>query len=224
MLIREDKYGLYIRGRDVNVKESPYRPGDFRGHSHAWNTTDAGLKAGDKPKTSHVNGAPFIKITLDDGTFAYWGSWQRTEGDFDVDEVIEQRRLDVGVETVAPHLKREEGWYPVTNEFTSMGKTTTIQENISGIDRGGITFDDLRRQLKDIEKEHGDQYEKFKVQLDERYGFYDDIEISYNVYGYRKETDEEYNERVDEFEARQKALADNDRAQYERLKKRFGDA
>lgn len=91
MLIRKDKHGLYIRGRNGpgEAHKDPYRPGEFRGHSHAWNTTEAGLKEGDNPKTSHVNGAPFIKITLDDGTFAYWGSWQRAEGDFDVEKEVD---------------------------------------------------------------------------------------------------------------------------------------
>lgn len=84
MLVREDKHGLYIRSRWwLADRDSPaYRPGNFPYHSHALNTTAAGLKAGDNPKTAHVDGAPFIRITLDDGTEVYWGSYQRTEGDF----------------------------------------------------------------------------------------------------------------------------------------------
>jgi hypothetical protein len=85
MLIREDKHGLYIRSRWWTSSERnhpAYRPGHFSGYSHAWNTTDAGLQAGDNPKTAHVNGAPFIRITLEDGTKVYWGSCGRQEGDF----------------------------------------------------------------------------------------------------------------------------------------------
>jgi hypothetical protein len=84
MKIRKDRHGLYIRGRGYGL-ENPgpeYRPGDFLGYSHAWNTTDAGLAEGDNPKTAHVNGEPFVKITLTDGSKVYWGSYGRTEGDF----------------------------------------------------------------------------------------------------------------------------------------------
>lgn len=87
MKIRKDKHGLYIRSRwyskQFNETHHPsYRPGTFRGYSHAWNTTDAGLKEGNNPKTKHVNGEPFVRIVLSDGSYAYWGSYNRTEGDF----------------------------------------------------------------------------------------------------------------------------------------------
>lgn len=85
MLIRRDKHGLYIRSRWHGLHEDgdpAYRPGYFNGHSHVWDTTDAGLQAGDNPTTVHVNGAPFIKIKLPTGALAYWGSYNRKEGDF----------------------------------------------------------------------------------------------------------------------------------------------
>jgi hypothetical protein len=87
MLIRKDKHGLYIRSRwyskRLGLTDDPaYRPGYFSGHSHAWDTSSTGLNEGDKPKTSHVNGAPFIKITRADGSVAYWGSSGRDLGDF----------------------------------------------------------------------------------------------------------------------------------------------
>jgi hypothetical protein len=81
MLIREDSNGLYIRSA-LGKDHLPYRPGHFRGHSHAWDTTGAGLQVGDNPKTSHVAGAPFTRIRLPDGKTVYWGSWGRDEGDF----------------------------------------------------------------------------------------------------------------------------------------------
>ena len=87
MKIRKDKHGLYIRSRfyskKLNMTHYPaYRPGYFSGYSHAWNTTDAGLQEGDNPKTAHVNGEPFVKITMPDGSNVYWGSYDRAEGDF----------------------------------------------------------------------------------------------------------------------------------------------
>ncbi len=84
MIIREDKHGLYIRSGWYMADKSAkaFRPGDFSGHSHAWNTTEAGLKKGDKPKTSYVNGTSFIRIKMPDGSKVYWGSYGRTEGDF----------------------------------------------------------------------------------------------------------------------------------------------
>lgn len=87
MLVRKDKHGLYIRSRWYSKRlgetdHPAYRPGEFRGHSHAWDTCSGGLSEGDKPKTSHVSGAPFIKITLDSGRVIYWGSDGREEGDY----------------------------------------------------------------------------------------------------------------------------------------------
>jgi hypothetical protein len=84
MKIRKDRHGLYIRRRGYNVVKSmpAYRPGTFPGYSHAWNTTEAGLSEGDNPKSSHVAGAPFVRIIMPDGSKVYWGSYGRTEGDF----------------------------------------------------------------------------------------------------------------------------------------------
>lgn len=89
MKIRKDKHGLYIRSRwyIAHKDSAAYRPGDFPGYSHSRNTTDAGLNAGDTPNTVHVDGEPFIRITLSDGTTVYWGSYNRTEGDFGEDNV-----------------------------------------------------------------------------------------------------------------------------------------
>lgn len=81
MLIREDRHGVYIQSR-WGKEDFPYRPGEFVGYTPVWNTGVNGLKAGDKPKTSHVDGAPFVKIWLEDGGFAYWGCYNRREGDF----------------------------------------------------------------------------------------------------------------------------------------------
>lgn len=84
MKIRKDRHGLYIRGRyySVDKNDPAYRPGTFSGHSHAWNTTDADLIEGDNPKSAHVAGAPFVRITMPNGSKVYWGSHGRTEGDF----------------------------------------------------------------------------------------------------------------------------------------------
>jgi hypothetical protein len=84
MRVGRDKHGLYIRSRwySIDKTKPAYRPGTFNGRSHAWNTTEAGLKVGDKPFTNHIEGAPFIRIELPDGSMAYWGSHGRTEGDF----------------------------------------------------------------------------------------------------------------------------------------------
>ena len=76
MKIRKDRHGLYIRSRGYSKKYgrtdvAAYRPGTFNGYSHAWNTTDAGLQEGDNPKTAHVNGEPFVRITMLDGSKVY---------------------------------------------------------------------------------------------------------------------------------------------------------
>jgi len=81
MLVRRDKHGLYIRNRG-GKNYAPYRPGTFKDSSHVWNTGEAGLKEGDKPKTRHVTGEPFVKIWLPNGSFAYWGCYGREEGEY----------------------------------------------------------------------------------------------------------------------------------------------
>lgn len=87
MIIRKDIHGLYIRGRHYSkalgmTDEPSYRPGYFPGDSHAMDTTDAGLQEGDKPKTSHMAGSPFVRIKMSDGRKVYWGCYGRAEGDF----------------------------------------------------------------------------------------------------------------------------------------------
>jgi len=84
MKVRKDKHGVYIRSRGYGVDKNAcaYRPGYFSGYSHARDTTDAGLIEGDNPKTNHVSGEPFVKITLLDGGTVYWGSYGRAGGDF----------------------------------------------------------------------------------------------------------------------------------------------
>lgn len=78
MKIREDEHGLYIKSADGGAH---YRPGYFSGYSHAYDTSDGGLSAGDNPKARRVARTPFIKIMLDDKTL-YWGRYDRKEGDF----------------------------------------------------------------------------------------------------------------------------------------------
>ena len=88
MKIRRDSHGLYIRSRwyIAHKDAAAYRPGDFPGYGHSWDTTDAGLNDSDNPKTAHVDGEPFVRITLADGSKVYWGSYGRTQGDFAEDK------------------------------------------------------------------------------------------------------------------------------------------
>jgi len=84
MIIRRDKHGLFIRSRwwSANKTAPAYRPGHFPGHSHAWETTRALLQEGMKLKTTHVDGAPFVRINMKGGRNVYWGSCGRDEGDY----------------------------------------------------------------------------------------------------------------------------------------------
>ena len=82
--IYSDKHGLYLKCAYSPYDGNPgaFRPGDFIGHSHAWNTSDAGLSAGMRVHARHVEGTCFMRIKMPDGTLRYWGCYRRTEGDF----------------------------------------------------------------------------------------------------------------------------------------------
>lgn len=118
-------------------------------------------------------------------------------------------------------LERREGWYHVKESY---GKGRHRREFNITVDLrySGMEFDRLREELDQIEKDHGEQFERFKIELEMEADPYEDREWPrVYVYGWREETDEEYQTRLDEIE-RQNALREaREREQYEALKKKF---
>jgi hypothetical protein len=66
-LIRQDALGLFVIAGGYKA-----RPGPVRGYDHAYDMSDGGLKAGDRPVARHIAGTPLIRITLADGRKLVW--------------------------------------------------------------------------------------------------------------------------------------------------------
>jgi len=118
-------------------------------------------------------------------------------------------------------LERREGWYHVKESYGKGRRRREFKITVD-LQYGGMDFDRLREELDQIEKDHDDKFEKFKLEVVMEADPYEDREWPRGyVYGWRKETDEEYQARLDEA-ARLEALREaRERQQYESLKKKF---
>jgi hypothetical protein len=109
-------------------------------------------------------------------------------------------------------------WYPVCWQDN---KGNLFNEQFSDI-RHGVEFDSLRGDMDRIQTEYGTQFEKFRVERMTKYGYGDDQWDEYHVQGWREETDEEFTSRVGEVAAREAQQEARERAEFERLKQKFG--
>lgn len=118
-------------------------------------------------------------------------------------------------------LERRKGWYHVKESY-GKGRHRGEFKITVDLQYGGMEFDRFREELDQIEKDHSDQFERFKIELEMEADPYEDREWArVYVYGWREETDEEYQARLDEA-ARLEALREaRERQQYESLKKKF---
>jgi hypothetical protein len=110
-------------------------------------------------------------------------------------------------------LTRNEGWYKVCIKGSTHG--VTIDPDVS--------FEDLRSRLDYIEREYGDTHSKFRGEEDIDYGYPGESDTThYYVYGWRLETDKEFDARCATQVKHETQIADRERAEYERLAKKFG--
>jgi len=110
-------------------------------------------------------------------------------------------------------------WHFVT--WTSK-RGDQIKEDFN-LEYGGMTFNDLREEMDRIEKEYGDQYSDFKIEVDTDYDIVGDEIITTFVLGYREETDEEYQERMEIYRQAAEQKRQRELALLETLKERYGD-
>lgn len=111
-------------------------------------------------------------------------------------------------------MKRNEGWYKVFMKGAYNKYGVTVYPDAS--------FDDLRDDLASIETEYGDTHSKFKIYVDIESDYGGGDTTYYYVYGWRKETDEEYDARCAYRLKWDAEAADHERIEYERLAKKFG--
>jgi hypothetical protein len=110
-------------------------------------------------------------------------------------------------------LTRNEGWYKVFIEKSKHGITVNPD----------VCFADLRADLDSIEREYGDTHSKFKIDVTTEHEYYNGEESThYYVYGWRHETDKEFDARCAVQVKHDTQIADRERKEYERLAKKFG--
>jgi hypothetical protein len=109
-------------------------------------------------------------------------------------------------------LTRNEGWYKVCIKGSKHG--VTVDPDVS--------FEDLRSRLDYIESEYGEAYSKFKISKEIESGWYGDSDTTYYyVYGWRLETDKEFDARYAAQVKRDTQIVDRERVEYDRLSKKF---
>lgn len=112
-------------------------------------------------------------------------------------------------------------WYRVQESGGKGRHRRTWDVTIPEI-RHGMSFEDLRREMDQIEADHGSEFEKFRIEPQDEYEYGDNQ--SYQVFyveGLRWETDEEYNARMGEAARIIAAREERERKQYEALAKKF---
>jgi len=88
----------------------------------------------------------------------------------------------------------------------------------------GMSFEELRREMTQIEEDHGGDFDEFRIEPREEYDWGDEHPRKvYYVEGLREETDEEYEARIKEFERAEAAMLERRREQFEALQKEFGN-
>lgn len=116
--------------------------------------------------------------------------------------------------------ERRSDWYRLQRSYTSFGREQTYDVTMD-TRYGGMDFDDLRREMDEIQAEFGSTFERFKIETDTEYQYDGEIIVT-RVYGWRSETDAEYQARMDANAAQAAAREKRDREEFERLAKKFG--
>lgn len=118
---------------------------------------------------------------------------------------------------------RLEGWRRL-QESGGKGKNFRTWDMSLDLTYGGMSFGELRDEMERVEREYGDQFEKFKIEVELEYEPYSCNDEKYArtyVLGWRKETDEEYEARLAKAAEIQAAREARERAEFERLAKKF---
>jgi hypothetical protein len=116
--------------------------------------------------------------------------------------------------------ERRSDWYRLKRSYKSFGREQ--QYDVTMDTRyGGMGFEDLRREMDEIQAEFGAEFERFKIETDTEHQYDGEIIVT-RVYGFRAETDAEYQARLDADAAHVAARKQREREEFDRLVKKFG--
>ena len=105
------------------------------------------------------------------------------------------------------------------NEYEGFGGRKTFIEEEMRWD--GSSLDDIVAEVERIRAEYGDRFTDIKLDKDYLHD-YDGERTVWRFVGNRLETDAEYNARIEMIKQREAEQAERERAEYERLKAKFG--
>lgn len=119
--------------------------------------------------------------------------------------------------------RRLEGWYRLQE---SAGKGKTLRQFDMTIDLmySGRSFYDIQADMERIRADYGAEFTDFKFESEmESYPYEEGEHVVTYVYGYRKETDAEYETRLAEAAKIDADREARERAEFERLAAKFAD-
>lgn len=99
------------------------------------------------------------------------------------------------------------------------GRETFLEETM---DWDGATLDDMIAKIEEIRKNYSDKFTDIKLDKDWVYDYDGESRTVWKFVGKRMETDEEFNARIEMIKQREAEQAERERAEYERLKAKFG--
>lgn len=118
---------------------------------------------------------------------------------------------------------RRHQWYKIQESSGQGHRKITWNITLDNL-QCGINFSDLRSEMDRIEATYGQEFEAFRIEPENEYGYGDAHPHQvYYVEGLRWETDEEYQTRLTKAQDLEKARLEQRRKEYERLAKEFGD-
>lgn len=124
---------------------------------------------------------------------------------------------------MAKKIKKLEGWFRL-QESGGTGKRKMTWDVTIDLQHSEMTFERIREEMDKIERDFGGDFSKFKIETEQEFYPYEDGShpVTY-VYGWRTETDEEFEKRLENARMIEKAREHREREEYERLAKKFGE-
>jgi len=113
------------------------------------------------------------------------------------------------------------GWHRL-QESAGNGKHRRTWDMTIDMQYGGMSFTDLYAELEAIKTDYGKEFSHFKLETDTISRAYEDgTDIVTYVYGWREETNEEFDERLAQAASKVADNEERDRKEFERLAKKF---
>lgn len=117
-------------------------------------------------------------------------------------------------------MDRKEITASLGEEYNGFGGNKTFIEQT--MDWDGCTLDEMIAKIEEIRKEYSDKFTDIKLDKDYEYDYDNERRTVWKFVGRRMETDAEYNSRIDRINKHKADQEERDRAEFERLKAKFG--